>query len=76
MGLFSKKNTEYDKTTNQMAEKEREEAIRELEEQRELLIFEIEDLLSKLSKKLKCRKLVRRRYRLGKSPNDKERKNR
>ena len=32
MGLFSKKNTEYDKTTNQMAEKEREEAIRELEE--------------------------------------------
>lgn len=76
MGLFSKKNTEYDKTTNQMAEKEREEAIRELEEQRDLLIFEIEDLLSKLSKKLKFRKLVRRRYRLGKSPNDKERKKR
>ena len=76
MGLFSKRNREYDKKTMDMAEKEREDAIRQFEEARELIIYEIEDIMSKLGKKLKCRKLVKRRYRLGKAPNDIEKKKR
>ena len=57
-------------TLPEMTEAERLEYIKKLEDERDNVIFELEQRMVRLSKILKKRSLSRRKYKLGASPND------
>ena len=57
-------------TLPEMTEVERLEYIKKLEDERDNLIFELEQRMTRLAKILKKRSLSRRKYKLGTSPND------
>ncbi len=54
----------------ELTEAERIEYIEKLEGERDDLIFELEQLMKRSAKLLRRRSLARRRYKLGRSPND------
>lgn len=53
-----------------LTEAQRRDKIDQLEDKRDAVILEIEDLLKVAAKSMKRRSLTRRRYKHGKSPND------
>ena len=55
---------------SELTEAERLEYIKKLEDERDDVIFELEQLMKRSAKLLKKRSLSRRRYKLGRSPND------
>ena len=57
-------------TLPEMTEAERLDYIKMLEDERDNLIFEIEQRMTRLAKILKKRSLSRRKYKLGASTND------
>ena len=61
---------DFVKPINEMTESERMAAATRLEEQRLEVIREIEDIMAELSGELRQGKYKRRRFKLGKSPND------
>ena len=73
MGLFGKKKTMYNAKLSELTDKERERAIRDLEHERDDVTYRIEELMKRIAKagKGKMKRLARRRYKLGKAPNDK-----
>lgn len=64
------KSPDMTRPLSQMTEAERREAIARLEEQRSEIILELEDVMREAAEQMKSPKLSRRRYKLGKSPND------
>ena len=61
-----------DLTLPELTEAERLEFIKKLEDERDNVIFELEQRMSRLAKMLKKRSLSRRKYKLGASPNDRK----
>ena len=61
---------DFVKSVTDMTEAERMAAATRLEEQRLEVIREIEDIMAELSGELRQGKHKRRRFKLGKSPND------
>ena len=59
-----------DLTLPELTEAERLEYIERLEYERENVIFELEQRMTRLAKMLKKRSLSRRKHKLGASPND------
>jgi hypothetical protein len=53
-----------------LTEAQRRDKIDTLEDRRDAVILEIEDLLKTAAKAMRRRSLTRRRYKHGKSPND------
>lgn len=61
---------DFTKPPSEMTEAERREAIARLEEQRNEIIIELEAVMRDVATEMKRPRLARRRYKLGKSPND------
>lgn len=61
-----------DLTLPELTEAERLEYIKKLEDERDNVIFELEQRMARLAKMLKKRSLSRRKYKLGASPNDRK----
>lgn len=61
-----------DLTLPELTEAERLEFIKKLEDERDNVIFELEQRMARLAKMLKKRSLSRRKYKLGASPNDRK----
>ena len=72
MGLFQKRDRYADKLIADMSDKQRNEKINRLEEQREDVVRRIEKLMVRISKETRMRRLRERKYPLGESPNDRE----
>ena len=61
---------DFTKPVSEMTEAERREAIARLEEQRREVIIELEEIMNEAATQMKKRRLGRRRYKMGNSPND------
>ncbi len=61
---------DFVKPVSEMTDAERREAIARLEEQRKEVIIELEEVMRDAAREMKRRRLARRRYKLGSSPND------
>jgi hypothetical protein len=61
---------DFTKPVSEMTDAERREAIARLEEQRREVIIELEEIMREAASGMKKRRLCRRRYKLGSSPND------
>lgn len=61
-----------DLTLPELTEAERLEYIEKLEDERDNVIFELEQRMVRLAKMLKKRSLSRRKYKHGASPNDRK----
>lgn len=61
-----------DLTLPELTEAERLEFIKKLEDERDNVIFELEQRMARLAKMLKKRSLSRRKYKFGASPNDRK----
>lgn len=61
---------DFTKPVRDMTEAERTRAIKRLEEQREEIVYEIEELMKEISKEMRTGRYKARRFKLGKSPND------
>ena len=72
MGLFKKKSREIDAPLSEMTDRERASFIDTFESARADVVFKIEELMREAADKGKMRKLSRRKYKLGRSPNDYE----
>lgn len=70
MALFDKKEQFNDKLIADMSDKQRNDKIERLEEQREDVVRRIEKLMFRISKETRMRRLRERKYPLGGSPND------
>ena len=60
----------FGKRVSDMTEAERLSAIERLEAMRDEVMFQIEELMGEVSAETGAKKHKRRRYKLGKSPND------
>lgn len=67
-----KKNTRTfeDMSLSEMTEAERLEYIESLEDDRDFVVSELEELMKELAKLTGRRSLKRRRFKLGRAPND------
>lgn len=72
MALFQNKDKNNDKLIADMSDKQRQEKIERLEEQREDVVRRIEKLMVRISKETKIRSLRERKLPLGDSPNDRD----
>lgn len=72
MGLFQKTVRKTDKPVANMSDKQRQDKIDRLEEQRDDVVRRIEKLMVRISKETKMRRLRDRRFPLGDSPNDRD----
>lgn len=72
MGLFKRKNKAVDPNAPlaSLSDRDRAELISTLEGERADVVFRIEECMREAAQKGKMRSLARRRYPLGKSPND------
>ena len=70
MGLFANKNKNGFANVQTMKSTDREEEIDRLESERLRISTEIEQLLKNYAKESGNRRLARRRYKIGKGPND------
>lgn len=70
MALFEKKRNPGEMSVSEMTSQDKKSYTAELEGLRSDVIREIEAIMSKVAKDTKRKKLARRRYSLGKSPND------
>ena len=70
MPLFSKRKYDDLDDVSRMTEDERSEAILALEARRYEINEELERLMSAYARLTKNRRIARRRYKMGKSPND------
>lgn len=71
MGLFKKRRSKHRvPAPESMSRDSKDEEIKRLEAERARITADIEKILSACAKETGDRELVRRRYRLGKSPND------
>ena len=72
MALFQNKEKNNDKLIADMSDKQRQEKIERLEEQREDVVRRIEKLMIRISKETKMRSLRERKLPLGDAPNDRD----
>ena len=72
MALFQNKDKNNDKLIADMSDKQRQEKIERLEEQREDVVRRIEKLMVRISKETKIRSLRERKLPLGDAPNDRD----
>ena len=72
MGFFDRRDRFEDKLVADMSDKQRNEKIERLEEQREDVVRRIEKLMVRISKETRMRRLRERKYPLGDSPNDRD----
>ena len=72
MGLFQNKDKNNDKLIADMSDKQRQDKIERLEEQREDVVRRIEKLMIRISKETKIRSLRERKLPLGDAPNDRD----
>ena len=72
MALFQNKEKNNDKLIADMSDKQRQEKIERLEEQREDVVRRIEKLMIRISKETKMRSLRERKLPLGAAPNDRD----
>jgi len=74
MGLFNKKkknvNPLVDKRLAELTEAQRREYIERLEGERDDVIFELEEIMKTASKLMRRRSLAKRKFKLGRAPND------
>ena len=70
MGLFGNKNKKGFATVESMKSGDREEEIARRERERLRICEEIEQVLKNYAKESGNRRLARRRYKIGKGPND------
>ena len=73
MGLFGKKKKAVEEARlSELTDAERSEAIERVERSRDDVIYRIEELMVKIAEtgRGKMKRLKRRRYKLGKAPND------
>ena len=61
---------DFTRSVSDMTDTDRAAAISRLEEQREQVISEIEEIMQELSQEMKTSRYKARRFKLGKSPND------
>ncbi len=64
----------FKKPVSDMTEDERRAAIERLEGMRDEIVYQIEEIMQRAAKATKKGGLKRRRYKLGKSPNDRSAK--
>ena len=62
--------SDFTKPVRNMTEAERIAAARRLDEQRAEVVYEIEQIMKELSDEMRNGRYKRRRFKLGKSPND------
>ena len=72
MGFFDRRDRLEDKLVADMSDKQRNDKIERLEEQREDVVRRIEKLMVRISKETRMRRLRERKYPLGDSPNDRD----
>ena len=72
MALFQNKEKNNDKLIADMSDKQRQDKIERLEEQREDVVRRIEKLMIRISKETKIRSLRERKLPLGDAPNDRD----
>ncbi len=70
MALFERKRNLGEISVSEMTAAERRDYTAELEELRLDVIREMESIMTKAAKEMKRSRLARRKYPLGKSPND------
>ena len=75
MPLFSKRKYDELDDVSTMTDAEREKAIASLEARRGEITEELEALMAKYARLTKNRKIRRRKFKLGKAPNDFKRLN-
>ena len=72
MGLFQNNSRKADKLIADMSDKQRQDKIERLEEQREDVLRRIEKLMVRISKETGMRRLRDRKFPLGDAPNDRD----
>ena len=72
MGLFQRTERKTGKLIADMSDKQRQDKIERLEEQREDVVRRIEKLMIRISKETKIRSLRERKLPLGDAPNDRD----
>ena len=70
MPFFSKKKYDELDDVSLMTESEKEKALQSLEARRNEINSELEVLMVKYARLTKNRKIAKRRYKMGKAPND------
>ncbi len=70
MALFDKSKSLDNKELSELTEEQRRQKIEAVELEREDVVFQLEELMQKLSRATKRRHLRKRKYKLGQSPND------
>ena len=72
MGFFDRRDRLEDKLVADMSDKQRNDKIERLEEQREDVVRRIEKLMVRISREARMRSLGDRRFPLGDAPNDRD----